>query len=107
MSTQKMEVLISPRWGFSNVISTTFGIVVVVGLTLVALYKVFMWLWPTLKWIIPLIAIFLYFLWSFYKATKASDDVARTHRQYQAMLVIVRSLIILTILLADTHTVSG
>lgn len=107
MSTRKMEVSVYPKWGFVNVMTTAFGIALVIGAILFGLYKAFMWVWPTLKWMIPLIAIFVYFLWILHKATKTSDEVARTYRQYQAILVIVRSLIILIILVADTQTVIG
>ena len=109
MGTQKLEVISGQRLGFWNIISSALGMAVVAAVVLIGvgflLHKLFIWAWPTLKWFIPLIGYTVFTLWFLYRATQVSDEAARSHRQYQAVVLIVRNLIILAILFADMRTV--
>lgn len=106
---QKIDVTVKPRWGFWNIIFSALGIVIVAGAVLVGGYflllKLFYFVWPTLKWAIPLGMYLALTAWFLYRATQIPDEVARSHQQYQAVILCVRNLIILIILFADMRTV--
>lgn len=108
---QKVDVTVQPRWGFWNIISSAVGVVLVAGIVLVGgsflLQKLFNFIWPTLQLAIPVGIYLAVAFWLSYKATQAPDNVARSHRQWQAVILCVRNLIILFILFADMRTVVG
>lgn len=110
MKAQKVDVVMR-RPGFLNVLSYAAGWVVAIGLILIgaayALIKITNFAWPTLQWAIPLGTYLALTAWFLYRAMLIPDEVARSHRQYQAVILCVRNLIILIILFADMRTVVG
>lgn len=106
MTAQKVDVTIN-RYGFSNIMSTVFGVVLVAGVAIALLVKGFLWAWPTLQWMVPLAAYLTFNVWFLYRTIRDPDEVVRTHRHYQATWLFVSNLVILIILYADMRTVVG
>jgi len=110
VKAQKIEVIMHPP-GFLNVLSHAAGWVFVIGLivagAIYAITRFVNFIWPTLQWVIPLGMYLTLNAWFLYRAATTTDEVARSHRQYQAVILCVRNLIILTILFADMRTVVG
>lgn len=104
-TAQKMEVTIQPRLGFWNIISSAVGIALLAGVLLFAIYKAFVWAWPTLKWFIPVTLFIAFTVWMIYLATQASDEVAHSHRQYQSVIMLVRIIFLAVIWWANTSPV--
>lgn len=106
---QKIDMVVTRRWGFWNIILTALGIVIgagiIIGVVGFLLLKLFTFVWPTLKWVSVVLLIATPSILFLYKVTKMPDNVARSHRYYQASLVCIRTLIILIILFADMRTV--
>lgn len=110
MKTQKVDVVML-RPGFLNILSYAAGWVFVIGLFLAgaiyAIVRITNFVWPTLQWAIPIGVYLALTAWFLYRAIVATDKVASSHRQYQSVILCVRSIIILTILFADMRTVVG
>lgn len=105
MATTQMDVRVQPRWGFWNIITSAMGVLLVVGLLLYAFFRAFLWVWPTLMWLLPVSLYVGFTAWMLYKSTQIPDEVARSHRQYQTVIVVLRTFILLIIFFANTRSV--
>lgn len=102
-------VVVQPRPGFKNRISDALG--VVVGVVIMAsaaafaIWKAFQFLWPTLKWLVPLLAFVTLLLFMAYKIYRMPDNQARQAHQYKATVLLISTLLILFCLLTDVRSV--
>lgn len=99
------------RPGFKNIMSNLFGMIVAGAIVFIIaatiIMAVFKFLWPTLKWLIPLSLFLIYIIFMLYEITKMKDDEARSHNQYKTTLVLTRTVLVLIIFLYDIESVAG
>lgn len=105
---EKVEVVMR-RPGFWNILSNAMGwVAVVVAISAIALFalaRIASFLWPTLKWMITIGVYIAINAWYLYRIVTSTDEVARSHRYFQATVLCVSNLIILAILFSDMRTV--
>ncbi len=110
MSEEKNINVTITRPGFKSIISNLIG--QIVAFTIIALIAVivvvniFIFLWPTIKWLIPLSVFFIYILFMLYKITQMEDSEVKSHNQYKTTLLLSRTVIVLIILFYDIESVA-
>ena len=99
------------RPGFKNIISNTLGMIaagaIVLVIASIMVMAIFKFLWPTLKWLVPLSLVFIYIIFTLYEITKKNDNETRSYYQYKITLVLMRTILILAIFLYDIESVAG
>lgn len=87
-------------------LGNALGILFSVIIAVVAVFFTLSWMWPTLKWLVPVFIFLLWHVWLLHHNLTQSDELARSHYGFKTNVLAVSNLIIFSII-ATTAKVVG